>query len=354
MGQQRYMQLMQKGEILPPQSPLYATLQPVANKVAAVANAQYFTPFHFYLVNERTPNAFSVPGGNVYVTTSLLAMVRNRDELAGVLCHEVNHDIHHDVYNFYQQGLVERNQAADSHRQAESNADHAGAYTCAKAGFNPWGMVWSFRNYQENGNSSQVTALSDHPSDASRAAALTALLDGDRATFGRFRDDIVASAPIDHRAIDAEVAQQSQQAPQGYGAQNYPQAQTYAQVGPPQGYAPQGQSYPPGYAPPGYGPQGPPQGYAPQGYGPQGPPPGYPQGPPPGYGPQGPPPGYPQGPPPGYPSGYAPQGQGYPSGYAPQVARQVRGTGPCASEPTRRAKRLCRKALLESRGQAPY
>ena len=63
MGQQRYMELMRKGEIVPPQSPLYATLQPIADRVAAVANAQYFTPFHFYLVNERTPNAFSVPGG---------------------------------------------------------------------------------------------------------------------------------------------------------------------------------------------------------------------------------------------------------------------------------------------------
>ncbi len=345
MGQQRYVELMQKGEIVPPQSPLYATLQPIADRIAAVANPQYYTPFHFYLVNERTPNAFSVPGGNVYVTTSLLSMARNRDELAGVLCHEVNHDIHHDVYNFYEQGLEGQADAAQSHRAAESNADRAGAYTCAKAGFNPWGMVWSFREYQQDGMSRQVTALSDHPSDASRAAALTALLTSDSSAFGRFRDDIADATPLAHPA-NAQVAQQpqgyGQGYPQSYQQPGYPQGQVYAQVGP--------QGPPPGY--------GAPQGYAPpQGYGPPGPPPGYgpPQGytPSQGYAPQGyAPQGYaPQGYAPS--QGYAPQGYAAPSGYAPQIAGQTRGRGPCASEPTRQARRLCRKALRSGQ-PVPY
>jgi beta-barrel assembly-enhancing protease len=296
-GQQRYMQMMQRGEIVPPQSPLYSTLQPIADKIAAVANTQYFVPFHFILVNEGSPNAFSVPGGNVYVTTSMLSFVKNRDELAGVLCHEVSHDIHHDVYNLYQQGqhlqttagvagmppggfgsqrypgqmaggLGASAQTAGFSRVAESNADRAGAYTCARAGFNPWGMVWNFRQYHDNvGMGHPTGTLSDHPSDDQRVADLTALFKSDKPTFGKFRDDVVASRPI-KLPINMQLAQQS---PRGYG---YPPGY------PPPGYPPQGQgyAYPPGYPPQAYGypPQGPPPSYPPPGYPPQGPPPGYP------------------------------------------------------------------------------
>jgi Zn-dependent protease with chaperone function len=49
-------------------------------------------------VHETQPNAFSEPGGNAYVTDSMMTFVKNKEELAGVLCHEVSHDIHHDVY----------------------------------------------------------------------------------------------------------------------------------------------------------------------------------------------------------------------------------------------------------------
>ncbi len=335
-GQQRYAQLMQQGEIVPSQSPLYATLRPVADKIAAVADAQYYAPFHFVILNDRTPNAFAAPGGNVYVTTGMLSFVRNRDELAGVLCHEVNHDIHHDVYAMYQQQLQHQpqgqggygvqEQEAGFSRAAESNADRAGAYTCAKAGFNPWGMVWNFRQYRQSaGAAHQSGALSDHPSDEQRVSQLVALFNGDPATFGKFRDDVAMATPIQF-SIPAQVAQQ---APPGYG---YPQGQgpTY----PPPSYPPPGYGYP--QAPQGYGYPQSPQGYGyPQGQGPTYPPPSYP---PPGYGypqapqgygypqsPQGY--GYPQGqgptypppsyPPPGYGYPQSPQGYGYPQGQGP-------------------------------------
>ena len=328
-GQQRYMQLMQRGEVVSPQSPLYATLQPVADKIAAVADTQYFAPFHFILVNERSPNAFAAPGGNVYVTTSMLPFLKTQDELAGVLCHEVNHDIHHDVYNLYQQerdlpatagapgmppgGLGANPQAAGLERTSESNADRAGAYTCARAGFNPWGMVWNFRQYHDTVGAEHPTGA-DHPSDDQRVADLIALFNSDRATFGKFRDDVAASVPL-KLPTERQLAQQSPPG-YGYGPGYPPPGYGNSPGGAASGYAPQGQAY--GY-PPGYPPQGPPPGYPPPGYGypPQGPPPGYP---PPGYGypPQGPPPGYP---PPGY--GYPPQGAspGYPPpgyGYPPQ------------------------------------
>jgi predicted Zn-dependent protease len=249
VGQARYIQFIQKGEIVPSDSPLYDTLRPIANKIAAVADKQYFTPFHFILVNERSPNAFSVPGGNVYVTTAMLAEVRNKDELAGVLCHEVNHDINHDVYNFYHlNGSHSDGPTPAYSRMIESKADRAGAYTCAKAGFNPWGAVWSFRQTHDEYTTPAMAALADHPSDSRRAADLVALFHSDKTTFNRYRDDVAASP-----SIQLPNMQLAQQGPSGYGR--------YQQVAP-TGYAPQGN--PSGYAQQSrYPEQGAPSRYAP-------------------------------------------------------------------------------------------
>src|SRR5262249_60129168 len=41
--------------------------------------------------DDREPNAFSLPGGWVYVTRGLLALLNSEDELAGVLGHEMAH-----------------------------------------------------------------------------------------------------------------------------------------------------------------------------------------------------------------------------------------------------------------------
>jgi hypothetical protein len=98
IGQQVYSELNRKGEIIS-SSPLYDTLEPIAARIKRIADPQYQYPFHFILVHEKDPNAFAVPGGNVYVTDSLMSFVQNREELAGVLCHETSHDIHHDVIN---------------------------------------------------------------------------------------------------------------------------------------------------------------------------------------------------------------------------------------------------------------
>ena len=49
-----------------------------------------------------TQGMIAVPGGNVYVTLPLMTFVKNKEELAGVLCHETSHDIHHDVVHLAQ------------------------------------------------------------------------------------------------------------------------------------------------------------------------------------------------------------------------------------------------------------
>ena len=47
--------------------------------------------FHFVLINSSEVNAYSTPGGYVFVTSALLAKIENEAELAGVLAHEIAH-----------------------------------------------------------------------------------------------------------------------------------------------------------------------------------------------------------------------------------------------------------------------
>ncbi|MGB8518545.1 MAG: M48 family metalloprotease [Candidatus Tumulicola sp.] len=285
IGQQRFMQYEQRGEIVPQQSPLYQTLDPIGKAIASVADPQYFAPFHFVLLNQGTPNAVAMPGGNVYVATSMLSFLRNQDELAGVLCHEVNHDIHHDVFDIYQAtqgGRTAHDPAAiGSERQAETNADRAGAYTCAKAGFNPWGMVWNLRLHGQALNGAQQASNADHPSDAQRTADLIALFQSDPATFAKYRDNVAMAKPLNvpaqvSRQYAYQQPQQYQQYPQQYRPQypqqygQYPQQypqypQQYPQY--PQQYGQYPQQYPPQY-PQQHPPQYPQQyGQYPQQYG---------------------------------------------------------------------------------------
>jgi beta-barrel assembly-enhancing protease len=50
-------------------------------------------PWHFYVVHADELNAFTLPGGHVYVFTGLLDAVGSRDELAAVLGHEIAHGV---------------------------------------------------------------------------------------------------------------------------------------------------------------------------------------------------------------------------------------------------------------------
>jgi len=225
IGAQVYQQLQQKGEIISRASDPsgYALLDPIASRIAQVADPQYDFPFHFILVNEAQPNAFAVPGGNVYVTNALLKFVQNKEELAGVLCHETSHDIHHDVINENAKaqrtgaiigilgaitglsnsglGQVGENLAYGSFtngfsRTVEASADHKGAMTCAQTGFNPWGMVWLFQNFEKADTGGHMEFLSDHPSDQHRIALLEAEFRSDPSLFGRFSSNIATATPL--------------------------------------------------------------------------------------------------------------------------------------------------------------
>ena len=72
---------------------LLEQLDRVSNRLVPVADRKDLS-YRFTIVEmpeDDQPNAFALPGGPVYVTQSLMALVKSDDELASVLGHEMGH-----------------------------------------------------------------------------------------------------------------------------------------------------------------------------------------------------------------------------------------------------------------------
>lgn len=151
--------------------------------------------YHFYVIDAPEINAFSGPGGYVYVTTALLRLA-NDDELASVLSHEVGHVVARHSLKTLQQSravggladlvgsitgvagseaeelgktaaqLVGSGLLAVHSREEEREADFLGVRALPRAGFNPEAMITMFQKLQRisQSNASLLgTLFSDHP-----------------------------------------------------------------------------------------------------------------------------------------------------------------------------------------------
>jgi predicted Zn-dependent protease len=65
-------------------------LQRVGEKLAQVSDRQDFE-YHFYLLDNKELNAFTVPGGRIYFFRGLWEKLHSDDEIAAVLSHEIGH-----------------------------------------------------------------------------------------------------------------------------------------------------------------------------------------------------------------------------------------------------------------------
>lgn len=71
---------------------LNAYAQKVVQAVALASDRPAtFKGYHVQVLDSGEVNAFAAPGGFIFVTSGLLKLVKNEDELAGVLAHEVAH-----------------------------------------------------------------------------------------------------------------------------------------------------------------------------------------------------------------------------------------------------------------------
>jgi len=167
--------------------------------------------FHFAIVDQMEPNAFALPGGYVYVSRGLLALINNVDELACVLGHEIVHVVRR---HSAQQQAVARYQSPMSFpmsraatlaaygRDMEREADELGQRLCAAAGYNPMAMATFMRSLDQRerlliGRPRTPTFLDTHPGSKERAA-----IDSARASELRWTRDPYLKDPrathLDH------------------------------------------------------------------------------------------------------------------------------------------------------------
>ena len=220
IGEEVFNELKAKGEIVE-SSPLYDALLPVIEPIMRTAQPRYNHPFKVYLVHEKQPNAFATPGGNIYVVDSLLYFVKNKEQLAGTLCHEVAHTIHHDSMALLKKqkklqkeeigaaillgptrahvlaiALLGKLHSLGYSREAESRADLTGSDVCAAADSNPWGLVWLFRGFKNARAGEIPQLLSDHPNDQNRIDALERHFRRQPDVFGRFDSNPESATPF--------------------------------------------------------------------------------------------------------------------------------------------------------------
>jgi hypothetical protein len=123
-------------------------------------------PFEVRLIEDKTPNAFALPGGIVFVTTGMLDFVRSDHELAAILAHEFIHtDRRHGMIQVARNerlnllslavviaskgqgaallmaGLAQVAIMNNYSRDLEEEADREGLAVLFHAGYEPSGMV---------------------------------------------------------------------------------------------------------------------------------------------------------------------------------------------------------------------
>ncbi len=161
--------------------------------------------WEYALFVSESPNAFVLPSGKIGVTTGLLALVRNDDQLAAVLGHEVGHVVARHAAERYSQNVaasagvdLARGVAGDQARAAgaiaglgaqfgvllrysrthELEADRLGVDYLQRAGFRPSEAVALWRLMAGQRQTATPEFASTHPSDASRIAALEQYIAG--------------------------------------------------------------------------------------------------------------------------------------------------------------------------------
>jgi predicted Zn-dependent protease len=182
---------------------LTAYVDSVGQKIAQ-ASRRPTLKYSFKIVNTASVNAFSLPGGYVYVNRGLLDFVQSESELAGILAHEVGHVVaYHSmndvarralvdrvIYEGKKAGLLDDQQVTDMlqryggpillfvdrkfNREEESEADMLGLYNSIRAGYDPQGLISALARLSRfTGNPTLVEALlMNHPLPGERVQAL--------------------------------------------------------------------------------------------------------------------------------------------------------------------------------------
>ncbi|HTK93805.1 MAG TPA: M48 family metalloprotease [Verrucomicrobiae bacterium] len=213
----------------------------VAGRLAQTAQRADIA-WQFNVADDAAPNAFALPGGWVYVTRGLLALLNTEDELAGVLGHEMSHVTERHAVRQARAStpftvlfgvpaailgtvsptlggivggtgqLLSKVTLAPYSRDQEREADERGIALAARAGWDPMGLAASLHALHEEealaaGDPDRGGFLATHPSSRERVATIqdlarkqgrasTAPIAGSRNAFlGRLEGLVIGDNP---------------------------------------------------------------------------------------------------------------------------------------------------------------
>jgi len=89
LGQNVHQQILEQFQLSDETEPL-KRLQLIGQDLARVSDRQDYA-YHFYLIDKDEMNAFTTPGGNIYVFSGLVDKLSTDDQIASVLAHEIGH-----------------------------------------------------------------------------------------------------------------------------------------------------------------------------------------------------------------------------------------------------------------------
>lgn len=181
-----------------------AKLQTYVNKVGRYVAAQSLRPdlnWTFGVIESSSVNAFAAPGGYVFLTRGLYALLQSEAELAGVLAHEIGHvNARHHVKLMQKERTVAMGKdllmakaggdtvkalvgngaeiyARSLDKNAEFEADRLGVFYATRSGYDTWGLAAVLGRLEAEGATDQLTLLyKTHPLPTDRLAAIDAAL----------------------------------------------------------------------------------------------------------------------------------------------------------------------------------
>jgi predicted Zn-dependent protease len=211
----------------------------IGQEIAAVANSEPIPimwgmpergkfEYSFRVVDDKDINAFSLPGGIIYIYKGLLDYVKSDDELAGVIGHEIAHAAHrHMIKLIHEQNklqqrlliplivgaLLSRSPGSDIGNllmagqlylvaklntygiEAEKDADQAGVRYLMRTRYNPVGLLTFMERLARDemrGPQRELGIYRTHPPSPERARALQSLLEE-------------LKIPINRREVDTSI-----------------------------------------------------------------------------------------------------------------------------------------------------
>ncbi|MGK2959445.1 MAG: M48 family metallopeptidase [Acidimicrobiales bacterium] len=72
---------------------LSSYIKALGNRVASRNDRSRAIDWRFHVVRNKAVNAFSIGAGNIYITDGAVNFVQNESELAGILAHEMGHEL---------------------------------------------------------------------------------------------------------------------------------------------------------------------------------------------------------------------------------------------------------------------